>query len=252
MKCLNSGDFSRLHSFSKRRWLFCSAFTLSLVLGILALPFWDFHLTAEVSEPVSENAVSVVKVTRRSRAKMLEKATEKKIDKPVEKPVEEKTKPKIENPVPAIQKEPVGEPFEEIEEDANMEEPSENAESSESDESGEGDFSENAGESTQSPVVSEETRKAFDSYKSYALGRIAAKKTYPYSARSKGLEGKVRVRVVIDSGGALAGMEILEPCAHEILNEACLASIKKAAPFKKMKGGLESITLTFVMDFSLK
>ena len=92
---------------------------------------------------------------------------------------------------------------------------------------------------------------AVATYKSYALGRIASKKTYPYAARSRGFEGKVRVRIVIDPDGTLAQMDILEPSEYEMLNKACLAAIKKAAPFKKMASGMSAMTLSFVMDFSL-
>jgi TonB family protein len=102
------------------------------------------------------------------------------------------------------------------------------------------------------PSLSDSQTKALASYKSYALGRIASKKTYPYAARSQGLEGKVRARVVIHSDGTVAEAELLEKCEHEVLNEACLDAIKKAAPFKKMPKGQKSMTLTFVMDFSLK
>jgi len=94
--------------------------------------------------------------------------------------------------------------------------------------------------------------KAVATYKSYALGRIASKKTYPYTARSNGFEGRVRVRIIINPDGTLAQMDILEPSEHEILNKACLAAIKKAAPFKKMASGMSAMTLSFVMDFSLK
>ena len=66
------------------------------------------------------------------------------------------------------------------------------------------------------------------------------------------LVGKVRVRIVINPDGSVAETEILEKCEHEVLNEACLDAIKKSAPFKKMKKSQNAITLTFVMDFSLK
>ena len=71
--------------------------------------------------------------------------------------------------------------------------------------------------------------KAAATYKSYVLGRIASKKTYPYAARSSGLEGKVRARIVINPDGTLAEAVILEPSEYEVLNNACLAAIKKSA-----------------------
>jgi len=46
------------------------------------------------------------------------------------------------------------------------------------------------------------------------------------------------VRIVINPDGRLVQADILEPSEYEILNNACLAAIKKAAPFKKMSGGM--------------
>ena len=231
-----------LHSFSPKRWLCCAACTIALVLLVLALPFWNFHVKAEVSEAISENAVSVVRVTQKRKAK------------PVEKAVDKKMQPKTENAIPA----PVNEPAAEREENQNQEEADENQETDDTSEENFSDSTEdfvqteNAGEFSENPVMTEEMQKAQASYKSYALSRIAGKKQYPYSARSKGLEGKVRVRVVIKPDGTLSECEILTPCEHEALNEACLSAIRKSAPFKKMKSGMEAMTLVFVMDFSLK
>ena len=93
--------------------------------------------------------------------------------------------------------------------------------------------------------------KAAATYKSYVLGRIASKKTYPYAARSGGLEGKVRARITINPDGTLADAVILEPSEYDVLNSACMAAIKKSAPFRKMTGGMSVMTLSFIMDFSL-
>lgn len=43
--------------------------------------------------------------------------------------------------------------------------------------------------------------KAEESYKAYALKRIASKKNYPLKARATGLEGSVKLHVVIGLGG---------------------------------------------------
>ncbi|MBQ9206091.1 MAG: energy transducer TonB [Treponema sp.] len=239
MKCLNNADFARLHSFSPKRWLFCALFTLALVLGILALPFWSFHVTATVSESISENAVSVVKVTQRRRTKKVEKIVQKSLA------------PKNDS-IPTIPKEPMAEPEEKSEEFENQDETAESTEENLSDSTEDSSQTESAGEFSENPVISEEVQKATASYKSYALSRIASKKQYPASARAKGLEGKVRLSVVIHPDGSLAECSIVSPCEHEILNEASLKAVKKAAPFKKMQNGMSAMSLTFVMDFSLR
>ena len=183
-------------------------------------------------ESSSENTVSIVTVKKRKKVAPVQKI-EKKI-----------TVPK-ENVIPREQK--VEEKIEETQENPS-DEPAE-SEASETPE--EANATENMSESAE-PSLSDSEKKALASYKSYALGRIASKKMYPYSARSKGLEGKVRVRIVINPDGSVSETEILEKCEHDVLNEACLSAIKKSAPFKKMAKGQKSLTLIFVMDFSLK
>lgn len=183
-------------------------------------------------ESSSENTVSIVTVKKRKKVAPIPKI-EKKL-----------TVPK-ENVIPREQK--IEEKIEETQENP----PDEPAESEASENPEEAASTENISESAELSL-SDSEKKALASYKSYALGRIASKKMYPYSARSKGLEGKVRVRIVINPDGSVSETELLEKCEHEILNEACLSAIKKSAPFKKMPKGQKSLTLIFVMDFSLK
>lgn len=183
-------------------------------------------------ESSSENTVSIVTVKKRKKVAPVQK-------------IEKKLTVQKENVIPREQK--IEEKIEETQENP----PDEPAESEASENPEEAASTENMSEYVE-PSLSDSEKKALASYKSYALGRIASKKMYPYSARSKGLEGKVRARVVINPDGSLSETGLLEKCEHEILNEACLSAIKKSAPFKKMPKGQKSLTLIFVMDFSLK
>ena len=217
----------------KSRWI-CSAFCTSFLISLIfVLPFMNLYTgLTSAPESSSENTVSIVTVKKRKKVAPVQKS-EKKITVPKENviPREQKVEEKIEE----TQENPLDEPSE-----------SELAENQEG-----ADATENMSESAE-PSLSDSEKKALASYKSYALGRIASKKMYPYSARSKGLEGKVRVRIVINPDGSVSETEILEKCEHELLNEACLSAIKKSAPFKKMPKGQKALSLTFVMDFSLK
>ena len=221
----------------KSRWICSSLCTFFLVCMTFIAPLWNFQSDGIVTRESSlENTVSVVTMTKK-RKKVA----------PVQK-LEKKLTESKENMIPREQKieEKIEETHENQIEEQTENEIAENAECSEESDSTEG-ISENA-----EPILSDSEKKALASYKSYALGRIASKKTYPYSARSKGLEGKVRVHLVINPDGSLSETEILEKCEHEVLNEACLSAIKKSAPFKKMAKGQKTLSLTFVMDFSLK
>ncbi len=223
---------------TRNRWL-CSAICTSFVVCVIfALPFWDFQYEGQVVESTLENAVSVVTVTKKKKKLV-----------PIQK-IEKKTARSDENTVPKEKK------IEEIERNQEeVTEPEENPEESEYDEEAEnqekatGSLSNES--SSQNQVLSDSEKKIIQTYKAYALSRIASKKTYPYSARSQGLEGKVRVRLVINPDGMVSDIELLEKSEHEVLNDATLTAIKKSSPFKKMAKGQKELTLTFVMDFSL-
>ena len=88
-------------------------------------------------------------------------------------------------------------------------------------------------------------------YRQYVLQRIATKKTYPRSARSKEQEGRVRISITVQRDGSLGQVQVIEASQHSLLNEASLVAVQKAAPFKKMPAGMEELNLTFSMDYSL-
>lgn len=215
----------------RNRWIFSAFSTLILVTLLLIFPFRKRLADTKSSLSSLEKGVSVVTVIKK-KALPLQKELPQKIEKKIVRPED--------NVIPEKKKEPVLE--EKIEDRA--EESSEDNDAAESEEASSKNIAQEAS-------LSDSEEKALASYKSYALARIASKKIYPYSARSKGLEGKVRVRIVINPDGNVSETEILEKSDHEILNEACLTAVKKAAPFKKMEKGQNAITLTFTMDFSL-
>ncbi|MDE5898314.1 MAG: energy transducer TonB [Treponemataceae bacterium] len=88
-------------------------------------------------------------------------------------------------------------------------------------------------------------------YRQYALGRIASKKAYPLQARAKGVEGRVRVRLEILPDGSVASVSVVEGSGSPLLDDACLAAVRKASPFKKMPPASSALTLVFAMDFTL-
>ncbi len=93
--------------------------------------------------------------------------------------------------------------------------------------------------------------KAEESYKAYALKRIASKKSYPLKARATGQEGSVKLHVIIGQKGELELAEIVQPCEHELLNEAALLAVKNSAPFKKKPDTMQKLELNFFMEFKL-
>ena len=224
------------------RWISSALCTMTLVAILFCLPVWGIRSAASVSN-VSTTVMSEVHIVKRAP---------KKAPPAVQKAVQPKKVPTI--PAPSAEPVPISEPEPAEVPDEPAEIPSEET----PDDTSASDTGESAANDASSVPSAENSfshtqdAKAVATYKSYALGRIASKKTYPYTARSNGFEGKVRVRIVINPDGTLAQTDILEPSEYEILNKACLTAIKKAAPFKKMASGMSALTLSFVMDFSLK
>ena len=221
------------------RWISSALCTAALVAVLFCLPFWGIRSSS--SSPasiVSDTTVSNVRIVKRAP----------KQTPAVVQPVQNEsipavpTKPAETIPLPKPEEKP--EQAEETSAEA-PEKPFEQAAEAVDETS-----SVAAGDVADSFSHTHDA-KAAATYKSYVLGRIASKKTYPYAARSNGLEGKVRARAVINPDGTLADAVILTPCEYELLNTACLAAIKKAAPFKKMSAGMGVLTVSFVMDFSL-
>ena len=224
------------------RWISSALCTLAIVAVLFCLPFWGIRsASSSQASIVSDTTVSNVRIVQRPAKKAPAAVHNKSVPAVPAKPAETIPSPKPETPA------------EELEQTEAPEEPSSEA----VDESPSADASEstvsdtaNAGGTVDS-FSHTQGAKAAATYKSYVLGRIASKKTYPYAARSSGLEGKVRARIVINPDGTLAEAVILEPSEYELLNSACLAAIKKSAPFRKMTSGANAMTLSFVMDFSL-
>ncbi|ERF59490.1 TonB protein, C-terminal domain protein [Treponema socranskii subsp. socranskii VPI DR56BR1116 = ATCC 35536] len=224
------------------RWISSALCTLAIVAVLFCLPFWGIRsASSSQASIVSDTTVSNVRIVQRPAKKAPAAVHNKSVPAVPAKPAETIPSPKPETPA------------EELEQTEAPEEPSAEA----VDESPSADASEstvsdtaNAGGTVDS-FSHTQGAKAAATYKSYVLGRIASKKTYPYAARSSGLEGKVRARIVINPDGTLAEAVILEPSEYELLNSACLAAIKKSAPFRKMTSGASAMTLSFVMDFSL-
>lgn len=231
------------------RWISSALCTAALVSALFCLPVWGIRSAAAASHaPNMPSAMSEVHIVKRIPKKAP----------PAIQP--QKAPPKKMPTIPAPSAEPVPAPAPEaaeVPDEAPDETPAaevsdETAVNGETADTGERGANDTAAETGDADSVARmQDAAAAAAYKSYALGRIASKKTYPYAARSKGFEGRVRVRIVINPDGTLAQTEILEPSEHEILNKACLAAIKKASPFKKMASGMGAMTLSFVMDFAL-
>ena len=63
--------------------------------------------------------------------------------------------------------------------------------------------------------------------------KIESVKEYPDQARAMLKEGRITVGFTITMAGTVKDIKIIDPCRHEILNNAALNAVKKASPFPK-------------------
>lgn len=63
--------------------------------------------------------------------------------------------------------------------------------------------------------------------------RIQQAKRYPESARSRHIQGRVRVQFVLAGDGSLSGIKVVRSSRHRNLDRAAVEAIKKAAPFPR-------------------
>ncbi len=86
-------------------------------------------------------------------------------------------------------------------------------------------------------------------------GAVAKKKRYPAAARRLGLEGTVKVKLLIDRHGKLIGKpSVVVSSGHAILDEQALLMVKRSAPFPALpvEFGKDVATIVIPVRFTLK
>ncbi|MBN2401262.1 MAG: energy transducer TonB [Spirochaetes bacterium] len=112
-------------------------------------------------------------------------------------------------------------------------------------------------EQPQTVSLSAESIAAKDTYETLIVKRIQQMKYYPQFAKRMGNEGNVSLKFTLNKKGMLEGnVEIIKPCGYEILNNAGIITIKKAAPYppfpKELSEIREDITFIVSVEYSLK
>ena len=75
--------------------------------------------------------------------------------------------------------------------------------------------------------------------------RIHSVKEYPESARSRHIQGRVKVKFVLLADGSLKEIQVLKSSRHKNLDEAAVTAVKKAAPFPRPPASLFKTPVTF-------
>jgi protein TonB len=80
-----------------------------------------------------------------------------------------------------------------------------------------------------------------DSVVSEILRRIEKAKRYPRTARKMGTEGQATVRFRIKTDGKVEGVELMDSSGSEILDQASLETVQRAAPLPYKDGWLKVV-----------
>jgi protein TonB len=75
--------------------------------------------------------------------------------------------------------------------------------------------------------------------------RIHSVKKYPESARSRHIQGRVKVKFVLLADGSLKEVQVVKTSRHKNLDEAAVTAVKKAAPFPRPPASLFKTPVTF-------
>ncbi len=75
--------------------------------------------------------------------------------------------------------------------------------------------------------------------------RIHSVKKYPESARSRHIQGRVKVKFVLLADGSLKEVQVVKSSRHKNLDDAAVTAVKKAAPFPRPPASLFKTPVTF-------
>ena len=73
------------------------------------------------------------------------------------------------------------------------------------------------------------------------MRRIEAAKRYPRMARKMGIEGRAAVRFKLAPSGKVEAVELLETSGSEVLDQASLETVHRAAPLPYKDGWLRVV-----------
>jgi len=76
---------------------------------------------------------------------------------------------------------------------------------------------------------------------------------YPSRAQQRGWEGEVLLKVLVNKGGEVQEIEVLEESSYSSLNREALRSVERANPYPQIPAnlGVETFSFTVPIRFSL-
>lgn len=95
---------------------------------------------------------------------------------------------------------------------------------------------------------------AMRDYTPLVVQKIYKKISYPSRAIDRGLEGTVRMSIVVSKSGTLEKVTVAQKSRHSILNKAAIKATERAAPFPELPAALNTdhFEITVPITFKLK
>lgn len=108
----------------------------------------------------------------------------------------------------------------------------------------------NAGTGTGDDLRAQEAR---DDWYALIFADLARKKRYPREARREGQEGTPTVRFTVNRRGRVSNISITRSSGHELLDQATIKLIRRAAPLPPMPRamGRDSVTMSLPIAYEL-
>ncbi|MGM0611397.1 MAG: energy transducer TonB [Thermodesulfobacteriota bacterium] len=82
--------------------------------------------------------------------------------------------------------------------------------------------------------------------------RVGAFRKYPPEAKSRGVQGRVRVRFQVDRAGKVMGVAVIDGSGSRELDRAAVKAVKNASPFPRAPSDMFSYPLTLQVEVSFE
>jgi protein TonB len=94
--------------------------------------------------------------------------------------------------------------------------------------------------------------EAAESWRSEIVERISSVKEYPAAARAQGANGTAAVAFSVDRSGRVFGVRLVRSSGSSLLDEAAVATVRRANPVPPPPGGVPGGSFTIPLHFSVE
>jgi len=106
--------------------------------------------------------------------------------------------------------------------------------------------------STPRQAAREASPAAKASYAKKLLRHVERRKRYPRAAAGKRISGATRLAITINRSGSLVGARVTGSSGHRVLDDAAVATARRAAPFPRPPQGVGGSTISFSVTLRFK